>query len=210
VIWDIYKSRNDAEIAKLDPAMQHKVRQLMALCRLVGVYFLIVSGYRSDEEQNELFAQGRTKPGKKVTWVRGGDSLHQYGVAIDVVPVAFFVVPLGHTTPDKSSWIESKLEWAGRRLFDAIARIAKHIGMDRPYRDADRGHLTYAPDLNIGDLRAGKRPDAERAAEDRKNDLRARMKVAEDALHRDSVEAGRKIELRRQVRMLERQIAEVG
>lgn len=40
---------------------------------------------RTFAEQDALFAQGRTKPGKIVTKARSGFSMHNYGLAIDVV-----------------------------------------------------------------------------------------------------------------------------
>lgn len=40
---------------------------------------------RTISEQNELYAQGRTKPGKVVTFAKGGQSMHNYGLAIDIV-----------------------------------------------------------------------------------------------------------------------------
>lgn len=40
---------------------------------------------RTVEEQNDLYAQGRTKPGKIVTNAKGGHSYHNYGLAIDIV-----------------------------------------------------------------------------------------------------------------------------
>lgn len=43
----------------------------------------IVQGLRTIEEQNELYAQGRTKPGKIVSNAKGGSSFHNYGFAID-------------------------------------------------------------------------------------------------------------------------------
>lgn len=43
----------------------------------------IVQGLRTIDEQNALFAQGRTKPGSIVTNARGGSSYHNYGLAID-------------------------------------------------------------------------------------------------------------------------------
>lgn len=43
----------------------------------------IVQGLRTIEEQNALYAQGRTKPGNIVTNARGGSSFHNYGLAID-------------------------------------------------------------------------------------------------------------------------------
>jgi peptidoglycan L-alanyl-D-glutamate endopeptidase CwlK len=43
----------------------------------------VVQGLRTIAEQNALYAQGRTKPGPKVTNARGGSSYHNYGLAID-------------------------------------------------------------------------------------------------------------------------------
>lgn len=41
--------------------------------------------YRSPEEQDALYAQGRTKKGAKVTNSKAWQSSHQYGFAIDIV-----------------------------------------------------------------------------------------------------------------------------
>lgn len=40
---------------------------------------------RTIAEQNAIYAQGRTKPGRVVTNARGGLSYHNYGLAIDIV-----------------------------------------------------------------------------------------------------------------------------
>lgn len=45
----------------------------------------IVQGLRTIEEQNALYAQGRTVPGKIVTNAKGGSSYHNYGLAVDFV-----------------------------------------------------------------------------------------------------------------------------
>jgi peptidoglycan L-alanyl-D-glutamate endopeptidase CwlK len=42
-----------------------------------------VQGLRTIDEQNALYAQGRTKPGSIVTNAKGGSSFHNYGLAID-------------------------------------------------------------------------------------------------------------------------------
>ena len=51
---------------------------------------IVVYGYRSPEEQNELYQQGRTKPGKVVTYLDGHQrkSNHNYNPsrAVDVMP----------------------------------------------------------------------------------------------------------------------------
>lgn len=51
----------------------------------VGVHPFITETLRSFERSNELYAQGRTKPGKKVTNAKAGSSFHNYGLAIDFV-----------------------------------------------------------------------------------------------------------------------------
>ncbi len=48
-----------------------------------GVKIRIVQGLRTFKEQDDLYAQGRTKPGKKITNAKGGQSWHNYGLAID-------------------------------------------------------------------------------------------------------------------------------
>lgn len=55
---------------------------------------------RTNAEQDELYAQGRTKPGRIVTKAKGGDSYHNYGLAID------FVLIVG----GKASWAVNK-DW---------------------------------------------------------------------------------------------------
>lgn len=47
--------------------------------------FRITQGLRTIAEQDALYAQGRTRPGKIVTNARGGSSYHNYGLAIDLV-----------------------------------------------------------------------------------------------------------------------------
>lgn len=53
----------------------------------LGITLRVVQGLRTISEQNVLYAQGRTTPGKIVTNAKGGSSYHNYGLAIDVVPL---------------------------------------------------------------------------------------------------------------------------
>jgi len=50
--------------------------------------FCVLSGYRSNAEQDALYAKGRTAPGKVVTWARGGQSRHNSypSEAVDFAP----------------------------------------------------------------------------------------------------------------------------
>ena len=52
-----------------------------------GMDALITDGFRTFQEQDKLFAQGRTEPGDIVTNARGGESNHNYGMAVDLYPV---------------------------------------------------------------------------------------------------------------------------
>ncbi|HMS39209.1 MAG TPA: M15 family metallopeptidase [Pyrinomonadaceae bacterium] len=48
----------------------------------------VTSANRTCKEQDALYAKGRTKPGRIVTWVKCGQSFHNYGRAIDIAPFA--------------------------------------------------------------------------------------------------------------------------
>lgn len=61
--------------------------------------------YRTFKEQEELYEKGRTKPGKIVTFARGGQSYHNYGLAIDVV---FLVDKDNNGTYETASWAIDK------------------------------------------------------------------------------------------------------
>lgn len=61
----------------------------------------IVQGLRTIDEQNALYAQGRTKPGNKVTNAKGGSSFHNYGLAIDF---AILVDTDNNGTYNELSW----------------------------------------------------------------------------------------------------------
>lgn len=70
---------------KLLPLVARKVLELIGLAEEAGTPIRITEGYRSPARQAELYAQGRTKPGKIVTNAKPGESIHQYGCAFDIV-----------------------------------------------------------------------------------------------------------------------------
>lgn len=73
------------DVTALHPELQQKVASLQALCKKNGLKIGIGECLRTVEEQNALYAQGRTKPGNKVTNARGStySSQHQWGIAVD-------------------------------------------------------------------------------------------------------------------------------
>jgi len=66
---------------KLDGVHQDLEKLCHRALALSPIDFVIVQGARTQEYQDQLYAQGRTKPGPVVTWTR--NSRHIGGFAID-------------------------------------------------------------------------------------------------------------------------------
>jgi len=77
-------ARSEKHIATLLPEVQPIARALVQKAALNGIRIKVISGLRTYAEQDELYAQGRTKPGPNVTKARGGYSNHNFGIAFDV------------------------------------------------------------------------------------------------------------------------------
>ncbi len=76
--------RSEKNIGTLLPEVQPIARALVQKAAANGIQIKIISGLRSYEQQDALYAQGRTAPGPKVTNARGGYSNHNFGIAFDV------------------------------------------------------------------------------------------------------------------------------
>ncbi|MBE99307.1 M15 family metallopeptidase [Flavobacterium coralii] len=66
-----------------------------------GVRLRFAHTLRTPEEQNALYAQGRTKPGKVVTKAKAWQSIHNYGLAFDIV---LLIDRDGNGTFETASW----------------------------------------------------------------------------------------------------------
>lgn len=71
----------------LRPVVRDAAKRALDKVKALGIDVLVTSTLRTAAEQAELYAQGRTKPGKRVTNARPGQSFHNYGVALDLYPV---------------------------------------------------------------------------------------------------------------------------
>lgn len=76
---------SEARLTLICPILAIKVRQ-MSVILSDKLPFRITQGLRSWNDQEKLYAQGRTTPGAIVTKAKGGDSWHNYGMAVDAVP----------------------------------------------------------------------------------------------------------------------------
>lgn len=72
-------------LTQCHPEMVQKMNQLVEECANQGLKIRITQTYRTVEQQDALYAQGRTKPGNIVTNAKGSSysSMHQWGIAFD-------------------------------------------------------------------------------------------------------------------------------
>lgn len=102
----------------LSPAVRPLVDAFLYAATGAGLDLLVTCTARTLAEQAQLYAQGRTAPGKIVTNAPPGESAHNFGLAIDVVPII-------NGKPDWEGahpvWAQAGnlgeaagLEWAGR------------------------------------------------------------------------------------------------
>jgi peptidoglycan L-alanyl-D-glutamate endopeptidase CwlK len=81
---DVVDPRSEKVISTLLPEVQPIARALVQKAALGGIRIKIISGYRTYEEQDKLYAQGRTAPGDIITNAKAGYSNHNFGIAFDV------------------------------------------------------------------------------------------------------------------------------
>lgn len=74
-------------IKLLHPIVREEMTAIIAECDKAltsRAKIRITQSLRTFEEQDSLYAIGRTKPGKKITNAKGGQSIHNYGFAVDI------------------------------------------------------------------------------------------------------------------------------
>ncbi|WP_375089718.1 M15 family metallopeptidase [Peribacillus sp. RS7] len=132
----------------MNPVVNEAILEVVKLAYEVGIFVQITAGYRSFLEQKELYEQGRTNKSKPiVTYARAGQSLHNYGLAVDFVIVS--------DDGKRALWTEDE-KWT------RVAAIAKSLGFVwggdfELFRDLP--HLGMSGGLSTRDLQKGLRPN---------------------------------------------------
>lgn len=99
----------------------------------LGITIRVTQGMRTFAEQQKLFDQGRTEPGKIVTKARPGSSYHQYGLAVDLVELidggADWNYDMSKLVPFASKY---EIEWGGNfpGTFKDHPHFEKHFGIN--------------------------------------------------------------------------------
>lgn len=155
VEFDFPKREGDDPMpTKLHPTVAEKRDQLVARAEEKGIEVVITEGFRTIEEQEEIYERGRSEEGNIVTYAEGGESYHNYGLAIDFALRNKNEKVIWDTEYDgngngKSDWME-------------VVAIAKELGFDwggdwRRFKDYP--HFQMDMGYRIRELKNGFRPE---------------------------------------------------
>ncbi len=98
---------NNPRLRGTHPNLQTKAVKLLEMAKADGITLLITQGLRTFAEQDALF---RKRP--KVTNARGGQSMHNYGVAFDVAVM-----------------VNGKISW-DEKLYRGLGKYAEQVGLE--------------------------------------------------------------------------------
>ncbi|MDF2790189.1 MAG: peptidase [Neobacillus sp.] len=139
---------------ELHPIVKERSNQLIQQAAEKGIVILITDDFRSAEDQDRLYEQGRTVEGNIVTHARGGESFHNFGLAID------FAIK---TPTENVIWdMQYDGNQNGKSDWDEVVEMAKALGFEWGGDWAqfkDYPHLQMNFGLTLADLQNGKRPD---------------------------------------------------
>ena len=138
---------------ELNPVVKERTEQLIQLAAKKGIVVVITDSFRSAEDQDNLYKQGRTMDGNIVTNAKGGESYHNYGLAIDFA----LETPSGDVVWDR----EYDRNGNGKADWAEVVKMAKALGFEwggdwKGFKDYP--HLEMNFGLTIADLQNGERP----------------------------------------------------
>ena len=123
----------------IEPEFRAKILDLIAACLARGFSYHATRGYDTYGAQMAIWAQGRTKPGKIVTNAKGGQSAHNFGIAID------FVL-------DKNQVIDGiQPDWSVE-AFRVLIEEAQKAGLHSGVGYGDRPHVSLMGYVTATDL----------------------------------------------------------
>ena len=140
---DINLMINSRKIEDPHPVVQKLCNLFIAECTLANIDVMITSTYRDNEYQDFLYAKGRSdKTTPIVTNAKGGESIHNYRLAFDFVPLK-----------------DVKPQWNNLELFKLCGAIANQIGLEWGgdwVKFKDYPHCQFLSGLTLSELKSGK------------------------------------------------------
>ena len=104
---------SEKRLGKVHPELAKRVTELIAALAAQGLTVEVIQGLRTFEEQDALYEQGRSKPGQVVTKAKGGQSNHNYGLAVDLCP-----------------FVGGQPQWNDNKGFVRIGAEAEKLGLE--------------------------------------------------------------------------------
>lgn len=156
---DTILARTKIDFDRLHPLVANRGESFIRLAHsCLDLEVRLTSGYRSAKEQNALYAQGRSEPGRVVTNAKAGQSYHNYGLAVDFVIIhnnkTDYDLNADRNRNDIPDWQE-------------LGELGKALGFEWGgdwNSFPDYPHLQMDFGLSIRQLTAGKRPDEKETA----------------------------------------------
>ncbi|MBO0961387.1 M15 family metallopeptidase [Neobacillus sp. MM2021_6] len=150
---DSTNTRSDSYPTELHPIVKERSNQLIQQSAKKGIVIVITDDFRSAEDQNRLYEKGRTANGTIVTYAKGGESYHNFGLAVDFA----LKTPSGDIIWDRQydGNKNGKADW------NEVVEMAKVLGFEwgGDWADfKDYPHLEMNFGLSIADLQNGDRP----------------------------------------------------
>lgn len=127
---------SEARLQLVWPLLADKIHTMAVMLEQEGIEIRVVQGLRSWQEQDKLYAQSRTTPGKVVTNCKGGQSYHNFGMAVDCVPSQF-----SPDQPYNPDWNSSHPDWNRMEAVGIYLGLTAGAGF-RTFPDAPHFQLT--------------------------------------------------------------------
>lgn len=147
------------QLKQLHPAVRTGAEDLIRLSHsCYNIDIRITQGYRTKKQQDALYEQGRSQAGDVVTNARGGESMHNYGLAIDFVQMI---------DGDISYDLEYDGNNSGKSDWREVAAVGKALGFEWGgdwKRFVDHPHFEMTFGYSLDDLQAGERPSRQEKA----------------------------------------------
>lgn len=147
-------TRQDVSLpTELHPIVRERSDQLIQQAAAKGIVIMITDDFRSTEDQDVLYEKGRTAEGNIVTHAKGGESYHNFGLAVD------FAIK---TPNDDVIWdMQYDGNKNGKGDWNEVVELAKSLGFSWGgdwSQFKDYPHLQMDFGLTLADLQNGKRP----------------------------------------------------
>lgn len=127
------------DLDDLHPDLKPLCEKFLAECEAREIDARVTFTYRTPEEQDDLYAQGRTKPGAIVTSLRGGQSKHNFTLDDGTPAAKAFDIAIY----DGGKYITNGEHW----LYTEAGAIGEMLGLEwggRWKKPFDPGHFQIA------------------------------------------------------------------